>query len=158
MLYHHHHHHISIFSVSSLLVLVLHLHYTHAAEMFKLQGSHVANKPSDLEMVGPLSSEITLSITIVTGALEKSQSVANYYGSIQGLAITDITEMHVKLNGTVGALSNAFDTTFTEYDCPARSVAMACFASDSDISIPAALKSSIIGILGLETIQTARPH
>ena len=95
-------------------------------------------------------------LTVVTASLTNSQLVGAFYQSIEGLTISEITSMHVKLKGSVSLMSNLFNTTFSEYKCIDKNIT--CHASNSEVYIPVSLKSAIIGILGLETISTAKPN
>jgi kumamolisin len=66
--------------------------------------------------------------------------------------------MHLKLNGKVSFLSQIFNTTFVEYKCGNETASKKCFASNSEVTIPETLKSSIIGIMGLEQVLNMKPN
>ncbi len=116
----------------------------------------------ELEKIGPLDEESNLALTIVTGSLVNTQRVADYYSSYgKNLTIYEQTKMHVKMNGKVSFLSELFNITFVEYKCSsgvAQINRQKCYASNSEASIPETLKSSIIGILGLEQILVMKPN
>ena len=94
----------------------------------------------------------------MTGSLENTRLVASYYSGLEGLSVLGETEMHLKLSGSVESLSNAFGTTFIEYECGQRGQSKVCFCTNTDISIPVTLKSAIIGVIGLENILTMKPN
>jgi hypothetical protein len=122
----------------------------------KLMGSY-GHKNHRLAKIGPLDKESNLTLTIVTGSLFNTRRVADYYSSFgKNLTIYEQTSMHVKLNGKVSFLSQLFDTTFVEYKCDNKTEIrdalrkrQKCFASNSEVSIPETLKSSIFSIMGL---------
>ena len=93
----------------------------------------------------------------MTGSLANTQLVSDYYSQHFGdyLTIHDKTEMHVKMHGSVGHLSQVFNTTFKEYSCPYDGL---CFATNSDVSIPSSLQSASIGVLGAEQILQPKPN
>ena len=111
-----------------------------------------------LEKLGDLNPAMTLTLTLVTGSMENTQLVASYYQSIQGLTILERTDMHIKLSGSVEVISKAFETTFSEYQCGSSGQQTVCYASNSEVYVPASLNSAIIGILGLENILTMKSH
>jgi hypothetical protein len=131
-----------------------------APQLVKLEGSSPHNNNNKgLVQIGNLDSSIELTVTIVTGSLENTRLVASYYSGLDGLSVFGETEIHLKLSGSVESLSNAFDTTFIEYECGGqRGQSKVCFCTNTDISIPATLKSAIIGVLGLENILTMNPN
>ena len=94
---------------------------------------------------------MNLTITIVTGSWENTQQVDEYYSSFGYFTISIQTQIHLKMQGTVGRLSQVFNTTFFEYKCQ-KNMTLICFASTSVVYIPASLNSAIVGILGLEQV------
>ena len=121
-------------------------------------GGSFGHKNHGLDKLGTLNSAKTLTLTIVTGSLANTQLVASYYKSVQGLTIFDQTDMHLQMKGSVTLLSTVFNTNFIEYKCSNLTTQQTCYASSSEVSIPAALKSAIIGILGLEQVLTLKPN
>ena len=104
-----------------------------------------------------LNSATSLNLTIVTGSLNNTQLVASYYQSIEGLTLCDQTDMQLKLSASVEVISQVFETVFREYDCE-NSTRKTCYASNSEVSVPASIRSAIIGILGLEQVLTVKPN
>jgi len=130
------------------------------SSQIKFKGSY-GHTNHRLTKIGPLNESLNLTLTIVTGSLENSKLVADHY-SLYGknLTIYEQTTKHVKLNGKVSFLSQIFNTTFVEYKCDFNPYIndeqrnrQKCYAPNSDVSIPVTLKSSIIGILGLEVLK-----
>ena len=108
-----------------------------------------------------LNSTKSITLTLVTGSTENTQQVASYYQTIQGLSVFNQTDMHVKLKGSVQIISQEFNTTFSEYNCEnntERRRKKTCDASNSEVSVPASIRSAIIGILGLEQVLTVKPN
>ena len=106
---------------------------------------------------GNLNPSKILTLAKCTGFLSNTQLVADYYRTIEGLTVFDETEMHFKLTGSVDVISNEFKTSFSEYECGRTTSKDVCFATNTDISIPQTLQSSIIGVLGLENMLTLTP-
>jgi len=123
-----------------------------------LLGSSEHNSKHNCQIVGPLNPQMNLTLTIVTGSMDKTELVAEYFLSFDFLTITDKTEMHFKLKGTVAQFAQVFNTTFIEYSCPNSPSKQAQYATTSEVYIPQSLHSSIVSILGLETVIKYRPH
>ena len=111
-----------------------------------------------LTKVKDLNQSMEMALTLVTGSMANTQLVASYYETIQGLTLFDLTDMHVKLKGSVVLISQVFNTSFYEYICENGNRKTHCFASNSEVSIPESLRTVIIGILGLETILSLNSH
>ena len=147
------------FKLIIFFTLIFHLNAMKNKTRTKLKDSY-GHKGHKLAKIGPLDKESKLTLTLVTGSLNNSQLVADYYSSFgKNLTIYEQTNMHVKLNGKVSFLSQLFNTTFIEYKCDnhteindAQRKRQKCYASNSEVSIPETLKSSIIGIMGLEQV------
>jgi subtilase family serine protease len=145
--------------------LIFHLNALKNKTRTKLKDSY-GHKGHKLAKIGPLDKESKLTLTLVTGSLNNSQLVADYYSSFgKNLTIYEQTNMHVKLKGKVSFLSQLFNTTFIEYKCDnhteindAQRKRQKCYASNSEVSIPETLKSSIIGIMGLEQVFYMKPN
>ena len=116
------------------------------------------HKNHELAKLASIDTSFNLTLTIVTGSLNNTRLVANYYQTLDvGLIISDQTEMHLKLTGNVLIMAQIFKTTFVEYECN-DSNSRFCYASNSEVSIPESLKSTIIGILGLEKVLKLEPN
>jgi kumamolisin len=63
----------------------------------------------------------------------------------------------LKIQGTVARFAQVFQTAFVEYKCNTTSSQDKCFATISEVFIPESLKSSILGILGLEQVLSLTP-
>ena len=91
-------------SFSLFILIFVANHLTYAEEniaMAKLKGSADHLKKHNLEPKGFLASQMKLTLTIVTGSLANSELVAKYYSTFNFLTISNQTEMHLKLKGTV---------------------------------------------------------
>ena len=108
--------------------------------------------------VGDLDSKMSLTLTIVTGSLHKTQLVSSFYRFIDGLSITYETDMHFKVTGNAELISKVFNTSFSEYKCKPDCGKDICYASNSKATLPDPLKSSVVGILGLENIITGNTN
>jgi hypothetical protein len=145
--------------------LIFHLNAIKNKTQIKLSGSY-SHKNHKLAEIGLLDEETNLTLTIVTGSLNNSQLVADYYSSYgKNLTIYEQTKIHVKLSGKVSFLSQIFNTKFIEYKCDnhtetkgAQRKRQKCYASNSEVSIPETLKSAIIGIMGLEQVLFMKPN
>ena len=120
--------------------------------MMPLKGSH-GHKQHGLTQLNTLSPLLNLNITIVTGSWTNTQLVSDYYSSLGYFKMIEMTDMHVKMEGTVSRISQVFNTTFFEYECETVSI---CFASTSEVFIPKNLTAAILGILGLEQVLTLK--
>ena len=122
-----------------------------------VRGSADHNDYHNLEPKGILDDQTILNLTIVTGSLTNTKLVATYFSTFGFLTITDQTKVHLKLHGTVAQFSQVFNTTFVEYHCEDNYNKM-CFATTSEVYLPASLHSAIVGILGLEQVLKQKPH
>ena len=122
-----------------------------------LVGSY-GHKNHGLEKKSNLDPKQNLTLTIVTGSWSNTKKVSSYYSSFKDLTLKDQTEMHVKIQASVASLSQVFNTSFIEYQCPNEKQKLLCFASSSEVTIPVELKSAILSILGLEQILTFKPN
>ena len=113
-------------------------------------GHDIWIKDHAMSQVGRLDSAMILTLTLVTGSLDNTQLVASYYESIEGLTLFDRTDMHLKLSGSVEVISQVFNTSFSEYTCDSKNIQSICYASNTEVSIPASLQPFILGIIGLE--------
>jgi hypothetical protein len=110
---------------------------------------------------GNLSQNANLTLTLVTGSLDNSKRVAEYYSSFGSLTITSQTNLHVKVKANISEISKVFNISFASYKCPFNVTTKeerTCFASTSMVSIPASLDSAILGIVGLERVLNLKPN
>ena len=124
-----------------------------SAKRAPLIGSHGHGKwitNHAMSRLGLLNSSMTMTLTLVTSSLNNTQLVASYYESIQGLNVFDQTDMHLKLSGSVELFSQVFNTSFSEYACDSKNKQKTCFASNTEVFIPASLQPFILGIIGLQ--------
>ena len=120
-----------------------------------LQGSLIVGNV----IIGKLDPTKVLTLTIVTGSTPNTQLVASYYRAVQGIRVLDETDFDLKLTSSVGVFSKEFKTSFIHYKCDPKDVKdKICYAINSDIFIPQSLQSAIIGVLGLEDINTMIPN
>ena len=116
-----------------------------------LQGSLVVGNA----IIGKLDPTTQLTLTIVTGSSSNTQLVASYYRAVKGIRVLDETDFDLKLTSSVGVFSKEFKTSFIHYECdPNDTKDKICYAINSDIFIPQSLQAAIIGVLGLEDINT----
>ena len=109
-----------------------------------------------------LDPEINLTLTLVTGSMENTLLVVDYYSSLkddreQNLSLFNIisqTSLHVRMSSKVKYISQVFNTSFLDYKCPNK----LCYASTSDVYIPVHLNEKIVGILGLEEVLSLKPN
>jgi len=125
--------------------------------LVNLEGSY-GHRDHGLEKIDHLNPHLKLTLTIVTGTWVNTQLVSEYYSTFENVNIFDKTEMDFKIEGKVFVLSQIFNTTFLEYNCPNLNMNKTCFASTSEVVIPSNLKSSILGIIGLEQVLTLKPN
>ena len=125
--------------------------------LVNLEGSY-GHQEHGLKKIDNLNNQLYLTLTIVTGSWSNTELVSKYYSSFEHIKIINKTEMDFKIEGKVLALSQIFNTTFVKYECPIASNSRVCFASTSEVSIPSQLKSSILGINGLEEVLTLKPN
>jgi hypothetical protein len=120
-----------------------------------LQGSSVVGNA----IIGKLDPTKELTLTIVTGSLSNTQLVSSYYRTVKGIRVFDETDFDLKLASSVGVFSKEFKTAFIHYECnPQDARDKVCFAINSDIFIPQSLQAAIIGVLGLEDMNTMIPN
>ena len=109
-----------------------------------------------------LDPEINLTLTLVTGSMENTLLVVDYYSALkddreQNLSLFNIishTSLHVRMSSKVKYLSQVFNTSFLDFKCPNK----LCYASTSEVYIPAHLNEKIVGILGLEEVLSLKPN
>jgi hypothetical protein len=109
-----------------------------------------------------LDPEINLTLTLVTGSMENTLLVVDYYSSLKddqekNLSLFNIiskTSLHVRMSSKVKYISQVFKTSFMDYKCPNK----LCYASTSEVYIPAHLNEKIVGILGLEEVLSLKPN
>ena len=126
-------------------------------KLIPLKNSFV-HKDHGLEKVDILDPQINLTLTIVTGSWPNTQLVSNYYSSFGYFTIWDQTNLHLKIQGSVARFAQVFQTAFFEYKCNTTSSQDKCYATTSEVLVPASLKSSILGILGLEQVLSIKPN
>jgi len=141
-------------------LFILHSGQAISAQTFsnltKLLGSSDHNKLHNLKALGPLNPQTYLNITLVTGSLANSQLLAQYFSSLeQNLTLIEETNVHLKIRAMVSQFSQIFNTKFVEYECSTNKL---CFATTSEVYMPHALHSCIIGILGLEQVISFKPN
>ena len=120
-----------------------------------LRGSHV-QIDDKLAVKDILNSQMNITITLVTNSSENTQKVYEYYSSFNYFIFNEKTDMHVKMQGMVIHISQVFNVTLLKYECKYNAT-LVCYASTSDAFIPYHLRSSILGILGLEKILIIDP-
>jgi hypothetical protein len=132
-----------------------------------LKTNYVTLKGSSLQsslvvgnaIIGKLDPATVLTLTIVTGSTPNTRLVASYYRTVQGIKVFDETDFDLKLTSKVGVFSKEFKTTFIHYECDPKDVkGKICYAINSDIFIPQSLQAAIIGVLGLEDMNTMVPN
>ena len=109
-------------------------------------------------IIGKLDPTTLLTLTIVTGSSSNTRLVASYYRTVQGIRVFDETDFDLKLTSKVGVFSKEFKTSFIHYECGQNDAKdKICFGINSDIFIPQSLQAAIIGVLGLEDMNTMIP-
>ena len=94
----------------------------------------------------------------MTGSSSNTQLVASFYRTVQGIRVLDETDFDLKLASSVGVFSKELKTSFIHYECgPNDAKDKICYAINSDIFIPQSLQAAIIGVLGLEDMNTMIP-
>jgi len=140
-----------------ILVLTFTLILSIETKLVNLGGSY-GHRDHDLKKIDNFNLQHNLTLTIVTGSWSNTQLVSEYYSSFKNIKIFDKNEIDFKINGKIFVLSQIFNTTFVNYKCPNSNTNHSCFASTSEVVIPSKLKSSILGILGLEQVLSLKPN
>ena len=130
-------------------------HSAFQTNLIPLRGSHV-ELDDKIAVKDVLNPQMNITITIVTNSLENTQKVYEYYSSFNYFTFNEKTDMHVKMQGMVIHISQVFNVTLLGCECKFNA-SLVCYASTSDAFIPYHLRTSILGILGLEKILIIDP-
>ena len=90
---------------------------------------HIGNY--SCENIGDLESNKIIQLLIITDKKENIEKVADYYKQT-GLNISDKTDIHFKVKGTVDELSDVFNVKFEKFLFNNKEI----YASKSEISVP----------------------